>query len=136
MIGFAKRSNDMKQQKWSFIISVIVAPISLALYSVGAFFCFNGNEVVKDIFIAVFSSSIFVIGLSIIGYQIEKKRQIKSLFESCSLCGLESFFSEADDNNNLNRQGLNNILLNLINSLLNIKYLLVEYYYGCFFKDK
>jgi len=126
----------MKQQKWSFIISAIVAPISLAFYLVGAFCCFNGNEVVKDIFIAIFSSSIFIIGLSIIGYRIEKKRQIKNLLDSNSLCGLGSFFSEADENNNLNRQGLNNILLNLVNSLRKIKYLLEEYYYGCFFKDK
>lgn len=125
----------MKQQKWSLIISVIIASSSLTLYLVGAFCDFNENEVVKDIFIAIFSSSIFVIASSIIGYLIEKKRQIKSVFASSS-CELESFFTVADENNYLNRQGFNIILLNLINGLRNTKYLLEEYYYGCFFKDK
>lgn len=62
----------MKQQKWSLIISVIIASSSLTLYLLGAFCDFKGNEVVKDIFIAIFSSSIFVIASSIIGYLIEK----------------------------------------------------------------
>lgn len=126
----------MKQQKLSLIISAVVALISIALYFVGAFCYFYRNDVVKDIFLAIFSSSIFVIGLSIIGYRIEKKRQIKSLLGSTSLCSLESFYTVTDENNNLNRQGLNEILTNLINGLRNIKYLLEEYYYGCFFKDK
>lgn len=62
----------MRTNKLTFCLSLLVAIIFLGLYLIFTFVCPNG--VCQDIFIAIFSSSIFVIATSIIGYSVEKYR--------------------------------------------------------------
>lgn len=130
----------MKQQKWSLRISVLCSIVSLGMYFIGAFACAKGGDIVKDIFIAIFSSSIFVVALSAIGYVVEKQRLIENILKSSSSLGLDVFYSVANNTYDchfqINRSGINTVLTTIIDRLKNVKFLMEEYYYGCLRKDK
>lgn len=129
----------MKQQKWSLRISVLCSIVSLGMYFIGAFACANGGDVVKDIFIAIFSSSIFVVALSAIGYVVEKQRLIENIRKSSASLVLDVFFSVANNSYEnyfqINRSGMNTVLTTIIDRLKNVKFLMEEYYYGCIRND-
>ena len=130
----------MKQQRWSLLISAACSIFSLGMYFIGAFVCANKGDIVKDIFIAIFSSSIFVVALSAIGYVIEKQRLMENIRRSSTSLGLDIFYSVAhnsfENHFQINRSGINTILTTIMDRLKNVKFLMGEYYYGCFFKDK
>lgn len=130
----------MKQQRWSFVISAMCSVISLVMFFIGTYVCVVGGEIVKDIFIAIFSSSIFVTVLSLIGYITEKQRLIADIYKNCSFRDITSFYSVVDEDDNrvmhLARNGRNIFLTNMLNDLANVKYMMEEYYQGCFFRDQ
>lgn len=63
-----------------------------------------------------------------------QKRFVK--FQKPLLSGLDSLLSIFDENNRVNRQGINTIVIDLITRTISAKYILSEYYYGLFINDK
>ena len=126
----------MKQQKWSFLASIFTLLVSLGIYLAVTFYCFDGNEIVKDISMAIFSSAFFVVILSFIGYIVEKRRLLDKIYERNTHYGLETYFGLAENYNQITIQALSILLLTLKNNLEYMDHLLVEYYEGIFFKDK
>lgn len=131
----------MKQQKYTICVSLSFIVVSLAVYFIGAFRCFYGNEIVKDIFIAIFSSAFFVFFLSIIGYKIEKQHVKTQIINSEFLYGLEELadnvlYNSATHNCLIFQNNLKIVLTSLLNKLSAMRSSLVEYYEGLFKKDK
>ncbi len=125
----------MKQHKIAFFISILTTVISLVAFLCSAIFCFNGNDILHDISAALFSSSVFVIALSIIGYFIEKDKLKEKIISDDFSSALDSILSVLDDNNSTNRRGVHTIVIDVIKRTIRMKYLLGEYYNGLFIKD-
>lgn len=126
----------MKQHKYALIVSIITTVLSFIGFLCGALLSFSGNSIIKDICAAILSSAIFVIVLSIIGYNIEKSKMQERILTSKFSSGLDSMLSIIDDSNRTNRQGVNTIVIDLITRTISVKYVLTEYYYGLFIKDR
>ncbi len=126
----------MKEHKWALIISIIVTALSLTGFLCSSLICFNGNVILSDICAALFSSSVFVIALSTIGYLVEKSKFKGRILSDKFFSGFDALLSVFDENNHTNRQGVNTIVIDLITRTVGVKYILSEYYYGLFVKDK
>lgn len=126
----------MKQNKWGLLFSIIFTALSLTGYLCSKLICFDGNSVLADICAALFSSSVFVVILSAIGYLVEKKRQRILILDSCLVNWLDIDVTFENGNLKLGIKELKSILNTLLNSLVLLKNNLQEYYKGLVFKDK
>lgn len=126
----------MKQNKWGLLFSAIFSAISLTGYLCSKLICFNGNSILADISVAIFSSSVFVVILSTIGYLVEKKRQRNLILDTCFVDWINSGLMVIDENNTINKNGILIILADLEKGLAILKNNLSDYYSGLIIKDK
>ncbi len=126
----------MKQNKWGFFFSIICTVLSLTGYLCSKFICFNANSVLADICVAIFSSSVFVVILSSIGYLVEKNRQRNLILDSCFVNWLDVDVTFENGNLKLGIKELKSILNTLLSNLILLKNNLQEYYKGLILKDK
>ena len=123
----------MKQHKISIIAASITTVLSLVGFTCGYYY---GNEVLRDICAAIFSSSFFVIALSAIGYYIEKNKLQNMILSHDFLCGFELVISAFNGNNGTTPLGMSVILIDVMKRTVSVKKLLEDYYTGAFVKDK
>ena len=126
----------MKQHKWALIASIIATVISLSGFLCSALIDFCGNGIVRDICAALFSSSVFVIALSIIGYNIEKHKLQEQILSNKFFGAFGLLLCVLDDTNHITRQGVNTFIMDLLSKTTDVFYIFKEYYCGLIIKDQ
>lgn len=125
----------MKQNKCGLLFSILFTAISIIVYLCSQLNCFNGNFILADICAAVFSSSVFVVILSTIGYMVEKKRQRNLILDSCFVNWLDIDVVIENGILKLGVQELKSLFNTLLNSIIVLKKNLQDYYKGLIFRD-
>lgn len=126
----------MKQNKWGLLFSAICTVISLIGYLCSTLTCFIGNSIIADISVAIFSSSVFVVILSTIGYLVERKRQRSLIIQTSFVNWLDLDPTFEEGKLCLHEKELKSLLNNLLNKIIALKNSLQDYYKGLILKDK
>lgn len=126
----------MKVNKWIFISSLIITVLSLGLYLIFHFCCTPACDIGKDISMAVFGSSFFVVMSALIGYFSEKSRLKSNIIANNNFSLGAYFLTGIKGNNSIDRQGFAFMITSSRNSLMTLRGYLADYYKGCFFKNK
>ncbi|MBQ3115988.1 MAG: hypothetical protein IJC07_03060 [Clostridia bacterium] len=124
----------MKVNKLIFITSIIVSLFSIGCYLFFVFYFENPIVMGKEIAMAIFGSSFFVIMTAIIGYFTEKNKLKENILSNSDFYIGLYLLEEIDCNNAINRQSFAKMISASRNKILLLKKFLVEYYHGCFFK--
>lgn len=120
----------MRTNKLTFCLSLIVAIIFLGLYLIFTFVC--SNVVCQDIFIAIFSSSIFVIVTSIIGYSVEKYRLKRDCVDRFYEISYEIEIINTYSNCGISINELSRTLMKIRSNYYKFYNLIANYYADCF----
>ncbi|MDE7163617.1 MAG: hypothetical protein K2O44_06070 [Clostridia bacterium] len=124
----------MRTNKLTFFVSLLVAILCLGLYFIFTFVC--QCEICQDIFMAIFSSSIFVIATSFIGYLVERykvKRDCVDKFYEIKY-EIEIACSYRDGGDGVSVEELSRIFKKIRSNYYGLYNLTAHYYVDCFVK--